>query len=205
MDVPLACRCGAFRGKLLDVTPRSSNRATCYCDDCQCFALHVGAEGTLDARGGTELFQVSSGRLVIEQGHDHLAAVRLSPKGMVRWYAACCRTPIGNTVLKPRLPFIGVIHTIVDLDRQALDAPFGPGGKVSQTKFAKGGAQGLGESLLTTVGLVLKLARLIGRGWWARDVARDPLYAGGPEPVVAPNVLSQDERNTLRARVGGAR
>ncbi|MFT6991403.1 MAG: hypothetical protein ACJASL_003390 [Paraglaciecola sp.] len=41
------------------------------------------------------------------------ACVRLSQKGIYRWYAKCCNTPIGNT-LGGKVPFIGVIHNFMN-------------------------------------------------------------------------------------------
>jgi hypothetical protein len=39
-----------------------------------------------------------------------LACLSLSPRGLLRWYAACCRTPIANTPRNWRLPYAGVVH-----------------------------------------------------------------------------------------------
>ncbi len=35
--------------------------------------------------------------------------MRLTPMGLLRWYAGCCNTPIGNMV-SARVPFIGIVH-----------------------------------------------------------------------------------------------
>lgn len=203
MDVPVACRCGEFEGTLLGVEPSNSNRLVCYCDDCQCYAHHLGADTILDARGGTALYQMSPKRLQITRGADQLAAVRLSPKGLVRWYTRCCSTPVANTVLKPRLPFIGVVHNVVQLDEAGLDAAFGPAGRVAQTRFATGGPEGLGETRGSTVGVLLRMGRLLGGWWLAGDAARDPLFPGG-HPRTEPTVLGKDEREALRGKVGSA-
>jgi hypothetical protein len=37
-------------------------------------------------------------------GTDALRCLRLSDKGVLRWYTDCCRTPIGNTAASPRFP-----------------------------------------------------------------------------------------------------
>jgi hypothetical protein len=35
---------------------------------------------------------------------DAMGCLRLSDKGVFRWYTDCCRTPIGNTAASPRFP-----------------------------------------------------------------------------------------------------
>src|SRR5262245_25612243 len=97
-DLAIRCDCGAVRGVARGVSGERGNRVVCYCDDCQSFA-HVleRSEDTLDAHGGTEIFQMSPAQLEFTAGADRLACLRLTPKGLLRWYASCCRTPIGNT------------------------------------------------------------------------------------------------------------
>jgi hypothetical protein len=34
----------------------------------------------------------------------------LGPKGLLRWYADSCRTPIGNTPRNPKLSYVGLVH-----------------------------------------------------------------------------------------------
>jgi hypothetical protein len=108
-DIELACRCGEVRGVLRDAAPRSVNRIICYCDDCQAYLHHLGRTDLLDEHGGTEIIQVAPSTMELRSGTDQLAAMRLSAKGMTRWYSACCRTPLGNT-LSAAVPFIGIPH-----------------------------------------------------------------------------------------------
>jgi hypothetical protein len=108
-NVALGCRCGRVRGLALGVSPDSTGHVVCYCDDCQAFARFLELPGIMDARGGTDIFQVPPARVRITEGLDGLECMRLSEKGLLRWYARCCRTPIGNTV-SARVPFIGIIH-----------------------------------------------------------------------------------------------
>lgn len=79
----------------------------CHCRDCASFARHLGREDYLE-NGGTELFQCLPDDIVFDSGKDHLKVLRLSPSGLMRWYAGCCNTPIANT-LPRNLPFAGVI------------------------------------------------------------------------------------------------
>src|SRR5688572_12534539 len=98
-DLPVRCSCGTLRAVVRGASGGRGNHVVCYCDDCQSFAHFLErADDTLDAHGGTEIYQMSPARLEIIDGADRLACVRLAPKGLLRWYAACCRTPIGNTL-----------------------------------------------------------------------------------------------------------
>jgi hypothetical protein len=97
-DVPLRCRCRHVRGVAIDVSPSSGFRFVCYCEDCQAFARFLGRADVLDWAGGTDIFQMPPGRVKLTSGMDAMRCLRLSPKSRVlRWYADCCRTPIGNT------------------------------------------------------------------------------------------------------------
>jgi len=73
------------------------NRCVCYCRDCQAFAHFLGkVDAILDERGGSEIIQVLPRNLTFTQGIELLACMRLTEKGLLRWYAACCNTPIGK-------------------------------------------------------------------------------------------------------------
>src|SRR4029079_15856291 len=92
----------------------------------------------LDRWGGTDIYQMSPGRLQIDAEAGALACVRLSDKGMHRWYCASCKTPIANT-MRSKLPFAGVIHAIMDHAGAGVsrDELFGPT-KAVQTDSARG-------------------------------------------------------------------
>jgi hypothetical protein len=125
MKHPLQCRCGTLKG-LVD-RPETANRVVCYCSDCQAFARWLGHEtDILDARGGSDVIQTLPRNVTFTEGADSLQCMRLSPKGLVRWYAACCRTPIGNTLHSPKFSFIGLVHTCLESPIHPLDASFGP-------------------------------------------------------------------------------
>src|SRR5262249_51707372 len=51
--------------------------------------------------------------LAFRRGTDRIAGVRLTPKGLYRWYASCCHTPLGNTV-GPAIPFVGIVAHVFD-------------------------------------------------------------------------------------------
>lgn len=197
-DLPLRCRCGAVRGIARDALPSKINHCFCYCDDCQAFAHYLGrADDVLDAHGGTEITQMSQASIRFTAGVEAIAAVRLSPNGMIRWYASCCRTPIGNTMATTLMPFVGVIKAIID-------APAAQLGPVRGRGFAKS-ARG-GRAAVPTDGLpgIVMIARVLAKvlRWRLRgDHERSPLFdAASGKPLVEPRVLDEAEREDLRRR-----
>lgn len=139
IDLAIRCFCGTVRGVLAGVSGKVGKRVVCYCDDCQAFANYLSADcGILDANGGTDIFQVSPAHLKFTQGKDQIACLRLSPKGTFRWYAACCRTPIGNTLPTGKLPFIGLIHSCMDPEDRSLDEVLGPVRARVMARYATG-------------------------------------------------------------------
>ncbi len=66
--------------------------------------------------------------------------LRLSPKGLMRWYAGC-RTPVGNTASSARVPFVGVPHSFIDRgdSGRSLDDALGPIIGYANARFATGG------------------------------------------------------------------
>ncbi len=97
----------------IKVSPSSGFRFLCYCKDCQAFARFLERADVLDAAGGTEIFQMPPGRVTLTAGTDAVRCLRLGHKGVFRWYADCCGTPIANTA-GPGFPVIGVIHSFMD-------------------------------------------------------------------------------------------
>jgi hypothetical protein len=135
-EIKLKCSCGKIQGKTENVNSTTGTRIVCCCDDCQSFAQYLGQEShILDQYGGTDLFQMPISHLKITEGNDQIACMRISSRGMYRWYASCCNTPIGNT-LGSGVPFIGVIHNFMDT-ASTRDIELGENRGYVQTKFAK--------------------------------------------------------------------
>ena len=149
----LRCRCGQLRGSV-DLSGLT-NRCVCYCSDCQAFVRHIGANDALDGQGGTDIVQVRPLKLTFTQGAENLACIRLTDKGMLRWYSACCRTPVGNTPADWRVSFVGLIHSCLDREGPPLDESFGP------VSMRVGVKSALGDSKPAASGLLSGVARAV--------------------------------------------
>lgn len=196
IDLPTRCRCGHVAGTVLDVSPRTVNHAICYCRDCRAYARWLGKLELLDSAGGSDIVQAALGRVRFSEGLDALACMRLSPKGMHRWYADCCRTPVGNTMLG--LPFIGLAASFLDPARpRPLEASCGPAVAI-QEQSATGPVPG-GVHRLAQVRSIAHAARLFAT-WMVTGAARPtPLFDDAIRtPRVTPRVLSREERDALR-------
>ena len=123
-DVELRCRCGEVRGIVKDASPETVNRIVCYCDDCQAFAHHLDRADLLDLHGGTDLVQVAPAALTFRAGEARVVGLRLAPKGLHRFYASCCKTPLGNT-LSPAVPFVGIVAQAFERPDDAFGPPVG--------------------------------------------------------------------------------
>src|SRR6516165_11874687 len=86
LDLPLRCRCGYMRGVASDVSPSNGFRFVCYCKDCQAFARFLERPDVLDPTGGTDIFQMPPTHVKLSAGTDAVRCLRLSAKGVLRWY-----------------------------------------------------------------------------------------------------------------------
>jgi len=110
MNHRFQCRCGTVQGQILH--SQRGVRAVCYCGDCQAYAHVLGqAERVLDPLGGTDVVATQSSCVEFTSDTQALACLSLSPKGLLRWYARCCSTPIANTPRNWKIPYVGLVHT----------------------------------------------------------------------------------------------
>lgn len=191
-DLEVRCRCGSVSGTAHFVSPTTANRGLCYCHDCRAFCHWLGREDLLDAHGGVDIVQIARARFTIERGSPELRLLRLTPKGLHRFYTACCKTPMGNTL--PAVPFVGLSRqTFVGVADADAARTFGAG-LVTNAHQAVGGrpAGGLSISGLAHV------AALIARWSFGRLGAPSPLFDGKGRASVEPQVLSPEERDVLR-------
>jgi len=199
-DVELHCRCGEVRGQVRDASPQNVTRAICYCDDCQAYLHHLGRSDLLDAHGGTDIVQVAPAMLTFDRGAESIVGLRLSPKGLYRWYASCCKTPLGNT-LTPAVPFIGIVVQAFEGAGTRPDDVFGrPRGKM-MGKYAVGtppeGSTKLNLRLIARALRVVIGWRLRGKSWPHPFFDRETRVPRRPITT-----LTRAERDALRPLCG---
>lgn len=193
----IRCNCGKVKGKVKST--KYVNRCVCYCADCQAFArFFKGENNILNEMGGTSIVQTIPDNIILSEGIENLACLRLTSTGLLRWYAACCNTPIGNTPPNPQMSFVGLIHNCLSSEENSLDQVFGPIGMHVNTQDAIGGdkpkSKGVLFGNLRVLAMILK-ARFDG------SYTRNPFFA--PEstvPIVKPKVLSEQELQDVMGR-----
>ena len=207
-EFDIRCSCGSMQGRAVAGKGHRGNRLVCYCDDCQSFAHFLERAGdVLDRHGGTEIYQMSPADVAFVSGGEHLAAVRLRPKGLLRWYAGCCNTPIGNTLATPNLPFVGVINACAHAgpDGRPLGDVQGPVKGRIMGRFATGDRDGLDAHNAIPPSMMARFMWNMLRWRFRRDRRSTPFFdAGTGQPVVEPRVLSDTELQDVERRRDGA-
>lgn len=196
-SIPIKCRCGTVRGALSQ--PKKSRRLICYCRDCQAYAHALGAaEAVLDAAGGTSIVATLQERVSIAQGHEQVACLSLTDRGIYRWYAACCRTPLANTIRRPQMSYVGLVHSCLAPEDASVGEHW-PKFFTVNTASAKGSVQSPGSgALLGTIAIARMVIGARLRGSWRRS----PFFAGGTSrPISPPHVLSSEELARARSAV----
>ncbi|MET0287253.1 MAG: DUF6151 family protein [Polyangiales bacterium] len=203
--VSLRCRCGAVRGSAEHVTPAADSRAICYCDDCQIYALHLGTPGVLDERGGTDGCIFAPAQIKLSAGQEHLRCVRLSPKGLHRFYAGCCNTPLGNSV-NASLPVVILVHACMDhaADGRTRDEDLGPPRMRMMGRYAAGGVPKGAHPKVPFGKFLPAFASHLVRTYLGGRAKPSPFFDASGRPVIEPRVIDRAERETLRARVHAA-
>jgi hypothetical protein len=176
--------------------PEKVSRGVCYCKACQAYAHFLGRPSDiLDEMGGTDVVATLPKYVSFTQGIEALACTSLTESGMLRWYASCCNTPIGNTPRDFKSSHVGLIHTCLEDPATNLESSFGPVRMRVNTKHAKGKPE------LMPMSTIASIARFLGSLIRAR---LDGSYRHTPffdpdrgTPVVAPKVLTCSERERV--------
>lgn len=189
------CRCGQLQGLLEQ--PGRSARAVCYCLDCQTYAHLLGEpQSVLDPLGGTDVVAMAATQVRFTAGTQALACLSLSPRGLLRWYASCCHTPIANTPRNWKLPYVSLPYASLSrADAAARDLPAVR--MHVNTKSAHGPTprhEGMG-AIARFLGLVARLstARVAGR------YKPTPFFDGAGAPVSRVEVPPRDKVEAARA------
>jgi hypothetical protein len=187
------------RGLASEISPSSGFRFICYCKDCQAFARFLERPDVLDPAGGTDIFQMPPSRVKLTAGMDALRCLRLSDKGVLRWFTDCCRTPIGNTAASLRFPVIAVVHSFMihAADGRSRDEALGPPLCRIYGRSAVGPLPPNAPAL-PSLGVFARRASKIF-SWWVLRLGRpSPLFDNRTNvPLAVPRVLTPSERAAL--------
>lgn len=93
-DAVWTCECGSVSARV----PMTGTRIVCYCETCRGFVTRLDKGDRLDAAGGSDLIQVDPQGVSFTAGTEHLKHLRMTETGPLRCYAACCGTPMANTL-----------------------------------------------------------------------------------------------------------
>ncbi|MEO0827805.1 MAG: DUF6151 family protein [Cyanobacteria bacterium J06635_15] len=190
MPHSIQCDCGQLKGTLN--SNAHVNRCVCYCPDCQAFARFLKKENEiLDESGGTDIIQTTPSHITFTAGIENLSCMRLTENGLLRWYAACCNTPIGNTPPNLNISFVGLIHNCLSSDQNSLDSAFGSARVHVNVESA------IGEDKPKSTGILSGNLRIIGMMLKARidgSYKQTPFFlVESGAPIVGPTVLSDQE------------
>ena len=194
MNHPLRCRCGTVQGHVDQAAV--VNHGVCYCKDCQAYAHFLGKAGEiLDEMGGTDVVATLPKYVTFTRGKKSLACMSLTEKGLLRWYARCCNTPIGNTARDPKFPFVGLVHNCLEGPSKSLESSFGPVRMQVNTRSAKGKPRSMRMStFMSVLGFGKSMLRARLDGSYKSTPFFDPNRG---TPVVKPKVLSRKERERV--------
>lgn len=109
-DTTLSCDCGSFQASLSEVNPVRGTHLRCHCSDCRAFVRVLLPDAQL--KNGLHLYQTDPDKIEVLKGVEHLECLTFSSKGLLRWYASCCKTPMFNTPRSAKVPLVAVVTDI---------------------------------------------------------------------------------------------
>lgn len=202
MQMNVECDCGSVHGTI-ESKHLKGYRAICLCDDCQAYAHYIQRPDVLDVNGGTDIIPVMPSHYTLQTGTDKLKCVRLTDKGMFRWYASCCNSPMGNSMNSQAIPYIGVParvfakkYSVVQIEKE-----FGPVRERMQAQFAKGPLPPLSQKTVS-FSFMLRAMKLIAFAFFTGSGKPSPFFKKDGELISEPYILSESERNSLRSLCG---
>ena len=183
---PFSCTCGQLHGHIANLSPKTCVHAICFCEDCR--AAEVYHKQPDPGETGVDLVMVDPANVHIDGGQEHLAAIRIYPKGIIRWYADCCGARLFNTVSNARFVFITVVAArIPDTDM------LGPVQARAFVKQPDGSRKHENGKRLFMPMALRSLARFLSGRW--RD---NPLFDRETgQMVVTPHILTREERREI--------
>ncbi|QYJ05946.1 DUF6151 family protein [Qipengyuania flava] len=194
-SLEFACECGSVAGVVEQVSPSEGDRVVCHCVDCRDLVRHLGQEDcVLDELGGTDLYQSRCARVKIHAGREHLASLHMTEGKTLRWYAACCNSPMFNTYANGKVPYVTTL--LANADKAKADDLLGPPiGHVFPEQATGDG------SALTPMPFSRLMRRFFGRmlkDLFSGDRRRSALFdARTLEPIAPPRRLTEAEQTAL--------
>lgn len=178
------CGCGTVQGEA--DAHGGYARVTCYCRDCRAYAQWLDRPGLLDPAGGTDIVAMAPSRLRYTAGVAEIACATISGR-VHRWYAACCRTPLGNTPRNQRIHYVGVPVACL-APAGFVDDAFGPAGRCVVN--AESAVSPVAPTRLALAGAGLRIAAGVF-GARLRGTRASPFYSErSGEPISAPHPIS---------------
>ncbi len=191
MNHPIQCQCGSLQGQLSN--PHRAIRGICYCKDCRAYFKHLDVERrVLDTHGGVEFVATQGKDIRFTDGVHNLACLSLTDKGLLRWYAACCNTPICNTTRDWKFSYVGLIHTCLKVDPALFEQAFPKLEMRVNTSSALAAPPTLG---LSTMGALMRFMPRLVISLANGAYKKTPFFtAPAGAPVVDIHVISTAER-----------
>lgn len=194
MNYPLQCQCGTIQGHV--DARHSAGRAVCYCRDCQAYARFLGRQDEmLNSQGGTEIIATLPSSVHFTAGEDKLVCMSLSDKGLLRWYASCCRTAIGNTPRDRKTSYVGLVRTCLAGKGTQLDEAFGPLKIALNTGSAQGKVRSSPAAML--VGIVKIMKNVVGARLSGKYKENPFFRSDSGTPIKEPQNLTPAQQKAL--------
>lgn len=198
MPHSINCACGQVRGEVMLL--KRQHRCRCYCKDCQSFAYFLKPSPTmLDPHGGTPVIQTLATALSFSQGQEHLACLRLTPNGLLRWYTSCCQTAIGSTADNHKIAYLALAETCLQpQDAASLQEHFGDCSTLVNTASAHTDANLSNRGLWP---MLHRLTPMILWAWLSGHYRQSLLFDNDGKPTVTPVVLDATQHAKLRQKL----
>jgi hypothetical protein len=133
---------------------------------------------------GVNLLQTTPDMISIDQGAEFLGLMRLSPRGLFRWYATCCDAPLFNTLRVRGAPFAGI-----QTNRLANPAAAGPVRVRGYVPGPDGKLRHQGAARMTW-GIFSRM----GSAWISGRWRKTPFFDASGTPMAEARILSKSER-----------
>ena len=185
-DLSFSCKCGQVCGVLTDASPKTVVRARCFCRDCRAAELYHKQPDPGDA--GVNLVMVDPAKLHVETGLDLLGAIKIHPKGIMRWYATWCGARLFNTLETPRFVFITMVT-----DRVSNPDQLGPEQASAFVPMPDGKRRHEHAARLYIPMIKRSLVRMVTGRWRSNPLV--DLQSG--KLRVTPYILSREERRAI--------